>query len=116
MYSVMYDRDFYKTTYTDMAVGELNNDKGIIVIDKGLFSLKKKKSFKIKFIIKNGEPKKIKICAPYNFIVKLFEMFNYKDLTFHENSYANKHNLFHRYRYIEEWYNPHYNYEDDLPF
>ena len=104
----MYNPDFYELNDSDMATAELDNEFGVIILDKKLFSLKRRKRFSLKLIVNNGELKKIKICAPYDFIVKLFKMFNYKPSIRDDRSFSNKYGLFYRYIFIDEWYNPHY--------
>ncbi len=105
----MYNDEFYEITDLDMAKAELDSEFGVIVLDKKLFSFKCKKRFKLKLIVENGEMKKIVIRAPYGFIIKLFETFNYKPDISYDNSFETKRGKFYRYIYREEWYNPHYN-------
>ena len=110
-----------------MAKAEIDSEFGVIVLDKKLCSFKRKKRFKLKLIVENGEMKKIVIRAPYGFIVKLFKIFNYKPLISNDHCFENKHGRFYRYIYIEEWHNLHYNDDanqgelkdealDELPF
>ena len=109
---MFYNDEFYEITNLDMAEAELDSEFGVIVLDKKLFSFKRKKRFNLKLIVENGEMKKIVIRAPYGFIVKLFKTFNYKPLICNDNSFENKHGKCYRYTFTEEWYNPHYSGDD----
>lgn len=109
----MYNDEFYEITDLDMAKAEIDSEFGVIVLDKKLCSFKRKKRFKLKLIVENGEMKKIVIRAPYGFIVKLFKIFNYKPLISNDHCFENKHGKCYRYTITEEWYNPHYSDDDN---
>lgn len=111
-----------------MARAEIDGELAVIVLDKKLFSLKRKKRHKINTIVENGELEKIIINAPYSFIVKLFIMFDFVPIISDARDIDNKIGLHYRHIYYEEWYNPNFNAdyaeqckallaeESDLPF
>lgn len=123
-----YDQGFYMISDSDMAKAEIDGEFAVIVLKKKLFFWKRKKRYKMKLVTENGSFKKIKIWAPYDFIVKLFIMLGYEPMICDERSIENKFGFCYKYIYNEEWCNPHYkgDYEEqceallaeesDLPF
>ncbi len=109
----MYKDDIYEIQNDDMTKVSLDNDFGGMIIIKRPFFKNWLKRFKIKPIIKNGELKELKIYAPYGFVIKFFEMINYKPLISEEYS-LRKWGFLYKYIYKEEWYNPHHPIYDEV--
>lgn len=100
--------EFYEQKH-EMVEGMIDGEYPLIIREERLFFRKRKKRYRMKLVTENGSFKKIKIWAPYDFIVKLFIMLGYEPMVCDERSIENKFGFCYKHIYTEEWYNPHFN-------